>query len=466
MKKILILFSLMLSFSVQATEVKNECSAMLSADEQMDCLFTQWKKETTQKMQEQCKKQGIALTDDSCIFENVFVWAEESLSILANDSNWIEARMRAYSDAVAKARAEIAIELGRKMAVEKVITLVDDQELLTNEDLKEDHNQKDLNAYERIFDKTLQVTEGKLDNKLKELGISPEEYKKASPSKKKDLLRNKTVEKSILEAVEETVGMIPVHSFEVVDKKGETVIRVVVSKSMERIGAIKAFLRDGKDVSPNPNKKSDKTVGEQVILPAEEMMKLNGVRWVYDQEGYPVIVAFGQATYQDTDSLVVKKVRKNAAVDRANQNASEEISRLLNLTTSVQRTLKEMADEYQRHEKTDAFDKITSGATFSHDLESIIKEYSSNNTSGDRAIHQWTYKHPYLKDHYIVGVVRILSPQTSASAHKIKNVKAAPRTPVAPKDNNKNTAAQKQDPQSLESFSGVYIPKELDDYDF
>ena len=291
---------------------------------------------------------------------------------------------------------------------------------------------------------------------LEKLGIDSTQYKTAPKEKKKTLLKSAITQKSITKALADTSGMIPLQTFEGTDGKGNYAVRVAVSKSPNRIALVKSMLRNGSNVPAQVNKKSSRTIEEQVILPDDVLFNQFGTRLLYDKEGYPVLISFGQAGVINSGSEAMKAVKLESARNLAKTNARAALTNLLRSSTVFKSVVTQVSKAATDMKLISEDDGITEEM-----IESVDYTNSTDNTSttrsqitnfaGIRELHSWSYIHPQL-GHEVVGTILMWSPKTAAHAKGMKNAKATTT----------NSTPETYNPQE----SGVQRGVEFDDYDF
>lgn len=443
-----VLLSINAGLAVAADEIEN--TPQKSASMQVDDNYNNWKRDVSNKIISNCEAKGIDTNLPECDFSANVAYGDAIVKVKSDNYKWVDARSMAYTEALVDAYTKIALEQSTTNQNIILKELIDDQTPLEADEIKA------KSQLEALWDKALALAGGSLDRKLEDLGINPEQYNKAPKEKKKTLLKSAVTQKSITKALADTSGMIPLQTFEGTDGKGNYAVRVAVSKSPNRIALVKAMLHNGSNVPAQANKKSFKTIDEQVILPDDVLFNQFGTRLLYDKEGYPVLISFGQAGVINSGSEAMKAVKLESARNLAKTNARASLTNLLRSSTVFKSVVTQVSKAATDMKLISGDDGITEEM-----IESVDYTNSTNNTSttrsqitnfaGIRELHSWSYVHPQL-GHEVVGTILMWSPKTAAHAKGIKNAKAATT----------NSTVENYNPQE----SGVQTGVEFDDYDF
>lgn len=443
-----VLLSVNVGLAAAADDVEN--IPQKSASMQVDDNYNNWRRNVSNKMLSNCEAKGIDTNLPECDFSTNITYGDATVKVKSDNYKWIDARSMAYTEALVDAYTKVALEMSTSNQNVILKELVDDQTPLEPDAIKA------KSQMEALWDKAVALVGGTLDKKLEELGVNPEQYNKAPKEKKKTLLKSAISQRSITKALADTSGMIPLQTFEGTDGKGNYAIRVAISKSPKRISLVKSMLRDGSNVPPQTDKRSSKTIDEQIILPDDVLFNQFGTRLLYDKEGYPVLVSFGQAGVVKSGSEAMKAVKLESARNLAKTNARAALTNLLRSSTVFKSVVDQVSKSATDMKLISGNDGITEEM-----IETVDYTNSTNNTSttrsqitnfaGIRELHSWNYIHPQL-GHEVVGTILMWSPKTAAHAKGIKNAKAATT----------NSTIENYNPQE----SGVQRGVELDDYDF
>lgn len=428
-----------------------ESTLQKSANEIVEDSYGEWLRELSLKREQYCEAHDLSEYDSHCNVNDSIVFGDASVKLKPSSPKWVDARAMAYNEALLDAYKKVAIQLSLSNQVETLKTLNNDP---TPPELNPKKIQSTLDS---LMEKTLALSGGKLDAKLKEMGIDPAKYNSEPPSAKKMMLQNTISQTSITRAIADTSGMIPLQTFEGNDNEGNYVIRVVISTQPDRIALAKDILKNGAQVMADSAKKSKKSINSQIILSSDVMFNQFGTRILRDKQGYPVLIAFGQAGVQQGSS---NSSKLDIARSIASTNARNALTNLLNSSTQFKETAKTLVIEFtemKRTANTDGGydDSEHTEADLMHWLNSTTKNTSQvTNFAGAKEIHSWTYTHP-IYNHKVVGVVMMWSPKTAKQAKEIST--GSTSKPVS------NTY---QSDKKIKIQSNVTRGIETDDYDF
>lgn len=440
---------LLLSFSAQAADNVEDVVPEKSARQSIEDNYNDWRKNVSAKMKNNCKTKGLSLRDAKCDFNAMITYGEAKVKVKPSDPNWVNARSMAYSEALIDAYAKVAQEISLTSKNSMVKELLDDQ---TPPQLDPERANTEFSS---LIDKLAAVAGGMLDKKLEELGVDPTQYDKAPVEKRKTLLKDAISKRSEVKAIADTTGMVPLQTFEGKDSDGTYLIRVAISKDTDRIALLKTILRQGERVAPNEAKASDKSLEDRLMLVPELMFSQFGSRLIYDEEGFPVLVSFGQAGVPNRGSSVEKSIGYESAKNLAKTSAIDSMTSLLQSSTTFRNIVNQIASESKDmkiiSDKGSVIEEVYEDASYAHSIDSKTATTSQiTNFAGTREFHTWSYTLPDTKQE-VVGVVMIWSPETASQANSVKKAKASSTT---------------QAPVEVKTMPGTSRGVELDDYDF
>ena len=452
-KYMLLISSFLLAFDMQNVyaDTKEEDIVNLpqkSASMIVEDNYNAWRKNVSNKLIQKCEAEKKDTTLPECNFSTNITYGDANVKVKSNNVNWVNARSMAYNEALVNALAKIALEQSTTNQNVILKELIDDPTPLDENELKAS------SRIEALWDKAIAVAGGKLDKKLEELGINPEQYKQANPEKRKTMMKDAVIQRSITKAMADTSGIVPLQTFEGNDANGNYAIRVAVSKSPKRIALVKSMLQEGYKIPANANKKAKKTIDERVIISEDILFNQFGVRLMYDKAGYPVLVSFGQAGAPSDGSETMKAMKIESARNLAKTNARSALTNLLHSSTIFNSVVEQMSQT-----SADMKMVMENGGIDTEYIETSDYQNSSNTTSktssqitnfaGIKEIHNWSYIHPQL-GHVVVGTILMWSPQTAARAKGVDQIK------------DETTEEEKIVTEEQGSSRGI----ETDDYDF
>jgi len=254
--------------------------------------------------------------------------ASQSVSLKPTDPQYGDALVNAFDKAMMKVQEKYLMIRFGNIVVDKVKSRYSDRsthakeiELPAIEDVG--FSEKILN----ILDKGLDVTEKKLDQELLELGVDQSEINKLTPTKKKDVFRDKFIKNTIQQASGEIAGLFPLQTNVTKDSSGRTVLGIIAIASPKT-------LQIAKDISLQRNSLiKGKGRNIESLLPTEnkDFISTLGVRLAYAEDGTPAIISYGIASYRpDTGDDYINDELKAGAKNSAVANADAQIAEIIN----------------------------------------------------------------------------------------------------------------------------------------
>lgn len=358
----------------------------------------------------------------------VFVYSGTAdLSIDQNDPNWSKKRERALEEAVFNARKKYLETLNADVDNSEISTMsrINGLPNPTVEDFKTDDK---VNSY---IDKVLAVLNGKLDKELQEMGIDPEQYNAAPPSVKRDLYKKSIVNQTERSSYGDLAGMIVVKVFEEVRDNGQGSIGVALVLSANKREQVRAMIESEGQVQPQKDKANPKFKGIHAMLSAqkETLYLKSGTQIVYDAEGYPMILAYGQSGVTYSSSSAKKRIERDVSKRFATNNAWASLARTYNLsgdfneTTSTQN---QMSESEKFELIVDSVRQSSTGLTENlvEQIESRTSMTSSlRNMTGVSQELEWRRKHP-ITGHEMVGTVLVWHPVMVTNAKNLASGKS------------------------------------------
>lgn len=400
-------------------------------------------------LRQKCAQKGLDLSLPECSQE-ALKYGDGTVMFPPEHPQWVEARTKAYQKALINAYKSAATYLSMSNEVKMLSTLLED-----NAPLQLDRDVK--SNIDVLLDKAVAYMGGTLDNKLKELGVDPTQYNSATPPQQKVMLRNAVSEGSIKRAIADTTGMIPYQTFEGKNELGDHVIRVVISMEPDRIRLVKTLLSKNSQVMPNESKKAQKSLYDRLVLDRSILVNQFGTRLMYDEQGYPVLVAFGQAGIEKAASASAKSIRTEAAHLKAVAHADNVLTLLLNSSTIMREVLKETVEHLEKEQliTDDVSGEILNEKTETANYDVYMDATTTvsgriQNFAGRSEFYTWTYEMPETK-HRVSGVVLVWSPQTARHAQNIKAGRSSSRTLPKPAANTSGNIVPKNIIRGIES---------------
>lgn len=368
-----------------------------------------------------------------------------AVSVEPTSPQWGKARFNAFDNALLAAQTDFVIDMFGKQTVKKIQDVFSDQSD-NAEEFKDP--EKTADRFEALFNKLIALKDAVLNEKLAQLGIDPEKFS-AMPPEQKKVTFNKTLTKTILtRAIGEIAGLVPVQTYEGRDSKGNHVIGVIVmySPKMKQLASDIASKR-------TPFLKSGKGAPLREVITGDPATLANqfGVRCMFNENGRPCLVSFGQWSHNYTGENERKKERMRIeAADNALDEANAAIAMFLNGNMMFER-------ERQKGEATeDSLTKSPDGmirrkedfTTIIDKMCSHLRQQASMDLGGTSTLKKWRYAHPYGQE--IIGVVRVWSMDTANVVNGVRNF-----------DPNKDSSREADRERKVKSEPGVSEGKEF-----
>lgn len=257
----------------------------------------------------------------------------------------------------------------------------------------------------KVLEKGLDVSEKKLDQELVEMGVDPSELARMTPTKKKDVFRDKFVKTTLRKASGSIAGLFPIQTNVITDNMGRTVVGVVAIASPKTIQVAKDITLQRKSMIHGKGRDIEK------MLPSsdEEYLGTLGVRLAYDNDGVPVIISYGLASYRpDTGDDYINDELKSEAQAAAVSNADAQIAEIINGRMNAKNDRKsgeEVRKFVEREMKADS-DNIEK--TINNIIKITNNEAKSSahaKLQGISTVKSWRYTTE--NGHKFVGAVRV-----------------------------------------------------------
>lgn len=355
----------------------------------------------------------------------IFYMATEQVPVDATNPQWPKWRVVAYDKAYAKIKKEFSKEMYGKQKGEDLEEIFADD----SDDRLEFSKTGDSRAFTKegeIWDKMKALTGAKLDKALKEYDIDPSEYNAAPPEQRKRLFTNNFVKKTITKAAGQLNGLITIKTFEGVDKKGNHTIGVVAMY----YDKLKQLADDiVKRQEPMLKKKSGNPVHSYIPKDKKKLTESFGTRLVFDENGRPAIVSYGQWSYMYKGKNDRKRARGyDFAMEKASTEAERNIVKFLNSKATYQKIDTTNAEEIEEAVMDrDGNVSEPDVMTMIDKMESTLEVKFEGELRGIRTAKKYSYEHE--NGHEIIGVVKIWTQDNALAADKIRNWKPKSKTP-------------------------------------
>lgn len=302
----------------------------------------------------------------------------------------------------------------------------------------------------QIFDKAVKLTGAKLDSALKDMGIEVDEG--LSEERKKVLFTDSLVQKISETAFGGMQGLVPVQSS-----------MTQISSNSYEVGVIAVMSDKTKQIANDMRLKRASLVtgkGKKIkdILPAknEDFISEHGIRMVYNENGEPMIISYGQWSYQPASDPYMNNRKKEVATEQAISRADAAVSSFINTAIQFKRSAESSLDiENSLTEVIKGNDVLLTEKTAKDIIDITSKEVTARSDMslrGLRTLKRWSAKDANGVTY--VGVVRFY---THANVENINRMITPPK-----KQTNNTTPAAEKSSQSMTRKSRVV--NDMDDF--
>ncbi|CAM2946106.1 DUF6844 domain-containing protein [Helicobacter burdigaliensis] len=337
-------------------------------------------------------------------------------NVLVNDTDpqFSKALQLAYQKAMLDLQTEFIKDAFGKHSTQRIQNIESDNS--TN--AKEFEELPKGGTFSQIMDKVTQLAGAKLDKALQDLGINVQGL---SEERKKTLLKEEMITKDIIKAFGSMKGLVPVQTV-LTQKRGEYQVGViaVISNKTRQIATDMSLGR--KSIITGKGK----AIGE--YLPKEKQGYLNeyGIRLIYDENGAPIILSYGNWGYipEANNARKTNRLEEIAKKNAANQADAAIIEFMnINISLSNEQTTGENYEEIikqsinindnstQEQEETIAniIDKVSTK----------VKTNASGKLRGIRTLKTWDYTGENGVEY--VGAIRFYSYENLANTNEALN---------------------------------------------
>ena len=270
-----------------------------------------------------CKEMGISIGEvrpDGALYLSGI----ERVTANAKSPNFVRSRMMAYAKAYQRAVAGYVMDKFGVESVKQFSTYFKDQ---SSDRLQPSTDAK--STIERIVSKTEQLTEAKLDEGLRAMGLTPS----GSVQERRKLAEDSIVSRSTRNAMGSAAGLLPVQTFEGWDESGKYAVGVVIRGGVDTETIAECLRYKMRPVLSRPE------AGLKVadaIPTDDELVSQFGVRLFFDEKGVPALLSFAQwgSAYTGTDEDEAEDAMDHAMV-QAEALANEQLTTFINSTITV-----------------------------------------------------------------------------------------------------------------------------------
>lgn len=390
---------------VQTAAAPVEASAEISqADiEEQNALSDSSTKDITPKslndfFDEFAEEHNIAYGEDNT--GKVFFSGRATVALPATDPSFAKALNLAFDNAMLNMQAEFVRNAFGRQSTELKQKLFSDDSTNAREFEKLPAEGK----FTQLLDKITTLTGAKLDSALQELGVDTQGL---TEERKKVLFADSLVQKISTSAFGNMQGLVPVQTS-----------MTQVSADNYEVGVIAVMSSKTRQVANDMRQKRNSLItgkGRAIkdILPTsnEGYISEHGIRMVYNEAGAPVIISYGQWSYQPDSDAYMNNRKKEVASDQATARADSAVSAFINSSIQFKRSSESSAEiERSITETVNGSDTSLSEKTAKEIIDITNKEMTSHsemNLRGLRTVKRWDAKDANGVDY--VGVVRMYS---------------------------------------------------------
>ena len=371
------------------------------------------------------------------------------VALTADNPRWPKARSLAFQNAFVQAMGEYVASVRQRTSV----SLVRDYfaEDIPESELEYQEGEPPDSFVKRIVLKSAVLAEQELDQKLAESGMSDDEIQRlTTPVQKRTMLAERISRTTFNTAIGSAAGLVPVKTFEAIDDEGNSAIGVVAVYS-QRMRHIAKRISRREVIRPEPSRARESIANQIGTYASEELPNEFGVRVMWDEQGYPAIVSFGQWGWSPANLSKRKRAqRRKFAMKQAENDA------LSNLTVFVKACTRFTEESNVGADLEEAFNlprggvpEEIEGAEIADRLVETARVKAEVALTGYTLQRSWSAPHPLLDEHEIVGAVAFWSPAREDAIRKTIGQAAKHAQPEQVSQKRKKQAtgsAQSRDP--------------------
>ncbi len=345
----------------------------------------------------------------------IFFKAQEVVSVPPDSPNWGKSRTLAFERAFLRTRAQFVRDNFGEQAVELTQRLFEDQ---STDTMAFDETSTIDNKLQAIRAKSEALTEAKLDELLEELDVDPSQYDVKGKSEKRKLYEDTIKKTALAKAMGEMSGIIPVKTFEGYDSNGTTVIGVIAMYSPRLKQLAYDLLHQRLPLIEKPPREP---LERYIPSRPEDLVNEFGIRVVFDQNGLPNIISYGQWSHNFTGSNPRIRERRNQSARRQARALADSYITLFQ-NGQLQFTSEQVTGEAVE----EILEKDPGGFTSREDTVGFIDRFQETveargrtDLSGRGTFDSWSYTHENGQE--ISGVVRVWTPENLQRTKNVRN---------------------------------------------
>lgn len=345
-----------------------------------------------------------------------FYTGKSTVAVNDTDPQFAQALQSAYQKAMLNLQTEFIRDAFGRIATSKI----QNYEADNSTNAKEFDELPKGDKVDQILNKLTQLAGAKLDKALKDLGVDASSL---SEDRKKNLLKQEFLSKTMTSAVGSMSGLVPVQTV-VTQRRGEYDVGViaVVSNKTRQLAKDMALARQ------STIKGKGKAISEYLPKDTKGFLNEYGIRLVYDEKGAPIILSYGNWGYvADPSNAKKTNILEDEAKETALAMADAAIVEFINTNLSL-KDERTTGDTYEEIIKQSINVNDNSTQEQTQDITNIIdkvKKKVTANASGKirgiRTLKKWNYTGENGIEH--VGAVRFYSYENLANTNEALNSK-------------------------------------------
>lgn len=369
------------------------CEAGETAMRTVDRMIRSWKiDDPTARALE---RRGVSVTEGLA-----------QVGVHVDHGDWGKARSLAYTRAYLDAMGAFVRQTNEEITTDTVRNLLQDA---TSISFYED---EDASSFlERVDRKEAALAELQLDQALKEAGMSDEEIAELSGAQKIPRYQDSIIRESTSRAFGRAAGLVPLKTFEAIDCDGNSSVGVAAAFST-RMRALAEQIHGGEPIRPNPDRGGTSLRDRIGALSDDDLVTQFGVRVWWDEEGYPVIIAFGQWGWSTKALTAAQRDRRyrfarSQAAAQARSYLAEFIQANAQFTSS---SFVGDAIEEAVRVSGDGFREYLSGTEIVDRIVEEARVRAAVQLTGLGTLRTWSAQHPVAEHQELTGAVAYWSP--------------------------------------------------------
>lgn len=329
-------------------------------------------------------------------------WGEAMIQTDPSDVQYGRARIAAYSTAYINAMGDFARTMSNRIAVETFSSSFANEASL--EELETERTDSLMRA---LADRASTLSVAALDKGLEMLGQDPGEIPRYSRSEKV-LLAEELLQREIVRRT--AARLRGVRTLATFEDRGNIGVLILHHPRLERMAD---RILHGAAASPESSG-VDSVLQSIDSLSAEELIFQHGLRVIPDDDGNPVLVAFGQSSPAVSADESQRRIRMAVSQSRqvAESQADAAIAEFLDSSIFAESVASLSASEFQVAESVGRSMVRSEGAGFFEDLNNMIRQSARAEITGVTTVRRWQANHPDT-GHLYIGHVRMWTPSQS-----------------------------------------------------